>query len=100
MGIAADKTKSEGLRKYDSWFQLAFRTGEVWDIHDRLFSMWERKEIKDQRSKKAKLDPQVDIKFKSWKSDLVIEELVEDIKLLRWRSLQGIKHDRLLISIL
>ena len=31
VGIVADKsTKSEGLRKYDSWFQLAFRTSEVW----------------------------------------------------------------------
>ena len=44
--------------------------------------MWERKEIKGQRSKKAKLDPQVEIKSKSRKSDLVIKELVEDMKLL------------------
>ena len=58
VGIAVDEsTKSEGLRKYDSWFQLAFRTREVWDLQDRIFSMWERKEIKGQRSKKAKLDP-------------------------------------------
>ena len=38
--------------------------------------------------------------MKSYKSDLVIEELVEDMKLLPWRSLQGIKDDKLLISIL
>ena len=55
VGIAVDKsTKSEGLRKYDSWFQLAFRIGEVWDLQDCNFSMWEQKEIKDQRSKEAK----------------------------------------------
>ena len=77
-----------------------FRIGEVWDLQDRLFSMWERKEIKGQRSKKAKLDPQVEMKSKSRKSDLVIEELIEDMKLLPWRSLQGIKDDRLLIYVL
>ena len=62
--------------------------------------MWERKEIKGQRSKKAKLDPQVEIKSKSRKSDLVIEELAEDMTMLPWRSLQGIKDDRLLIFVL
>ena len=41
--------------------------------------MWERKEIKGQRAKKAKLDPQVEIKAKSRKSDLIIEELLEDM---------------------
>ena len=35
VGIAVDEsTKSEGVREYDSWFQLAFRTGEVWDLQD------------------------------------------------------------------
>ena len=102
VGIAVDEsTKSEGLRKYDSWFQLAFRTGEVWDLQDKIFSMWERKEVKGQRSKKGRIDPQVEMKSKTkGKSDLVIEELAEDMKLLPWRSLQGIKDDRLLISVL
>ena len=52
--------------------------------------------MKGQRSKKSK----VEIKSKSRKSDLIIEEFREDMKLLPWRSLQGIKDDRLLISIL
>ena len=62
--------------------------------------MWERKEVKGQRSKKAKLDPQVEMKSKSRKSDLIIEELPEDMKLLPWWSLQGIKDERLLVSVL
>ena len=42
VGIAVDEsTKSKGLHKYDSWFQLAFRTGEVCDLQDKIFSMWE-----------------------------------------------------------
>ena len=32
--------------------------------------------------------------------DLIIEELPEDMKLLPWRSLQGIKDERLLVSVL
>ena len=95
VGIAVDEsTRSEGLRKYDSWFQLAFRFREVWELQDHIFSMWEKKEVKGQRSKKTKLDPQVEMKSKSRKSDLIIEELPEDMKLLPWRSLQGIKDER------
>ena len=62
--------------------------------------MWECKQVKIQQVKKAKLYPQVEMKLKSCKSDLVIEELPEDMKLLPWRSLQVIKDDRLLISVL
>ena len=43
----------------------------------------------------------MELKSKSRKSDLVIEELAEDVKLLPWQSLQGIfLEDRLLISVL
>ena len=101
VGITVDEsTRFEGLRKYDSWFQLAFWSGEVWELQDRIFSMWEQKEVKGQWSKKAKLDPQVEMKSKSHKSDLTIEELPKDMKLLPWRSLQGIKDERLLVSLL
>ena len=62
--------------------------------------MWERKEVKGQRSKKVKLDSQVEMKSKSRKSDFIIEELPEDMKLLPWWSLQGINDERLLVSIL
>ena len=56
VGIAGDEsTKSEGLRKYNSWFQRAFRTGEVWDLQDKIFTMWERKEIKGHRQKRPNL---------------------------------------------
>ena len=40
------------------------------------------------------------MKSKSRKSDLVIEELAEDMKVFPWHSLQGIKDDRLLIFVL
>ena len=47
--VVDDNVKSEGLRKYQSWFQLAFRDGVVWDLQDQKFSMWENKEVKGQR---------------------------------------------------
>ena len=66
MGITVDESaRFEGLRKYDSWFQLVFRTSEVWDLQDQIFSMWEHKEVKGQRAKKEKLDPQVEMESKS-----------------------------------
>ena len=73
---------------------------EFWELQDRIFNMWEWKEVKGQRSKKPKLDPQVEMKSKSRKSDLIIKELLKDMKLLPWRSLQGIKDERLLVSVL
>ena len=62
--------------------------------------MWERNKVKGQRSKKAKLDPQVEMKSKSRKSDFIIENIPEDMKLLPWWSLKGIKDERLLVSVL
>ena len=47
--VVDDNVKSDGLCKYQSWFQLAFRDGVVWDLQDQKFSMWENKEVKGQR---------------------------------------------------
>ena len=69
--VTDDTTKSEGLRKYEPWFQLAFRDGNVWDLQDMIFTMWENKEVKGQKIKKGKVDPHVDVKGskgKKWTS--------------------------------
>ncbi|KAH6555676.1 hypothetical protein KP509_1Z236600 [Ceratopteris richardii] len=101
VGIALDENrKSNALRKYDPWFQLAFRSGEIWDLQDKIFTMWENKEVKGQKQRKSRPDPQVDLKGKGRKVDLSIEEACEDMKLTPWRALQGIKDDTLIISTL
>ena len=46
--VVDDNVKSDGLGKYELWFQLAFRDGEVWDLQDQIFLMWESKEVKGQ----------------------------------------------------
>ena len=62
VGIVIDDTvKLDGLRKYEPWFQLAFRDGRVWDHQDRIFTMWENIEVKGQKVKKGKVDPQVEV---------------------------------------
>jgi hypothetical protein len=38
----------------DSCFQLGFRIGQVWDLIDEIFTLWENINIKNQRVKKAK----------------------------------------------
>ena len=99
--VVDDNVKSDGLRKYESWFQLAFRDGDVWDLQDQIFSMWESKEIKGQRQKKSRIDPQLELKSTAAKKiDLTIEEAADDMKLSHWRAMQGIKDEQLLISVL
>ena len=51
--VVDDNVKSDVLRKYKSWFQLVFRDGDVWDLQNQIFAMWESKEIKGQRQKKS-----------------------------------------------
>ena len=96
-----DAVKSQGIQKYELWFQLAFRDVEVWDLQDQIFTMWENKDIKGQRQKKSKVDPQLELKSTiDKKIDLTIEEVVHDMKLSLWRAMQGIKDEKLLVSFL
>ena len=81
--------------------QLAFRDGEVWDLQDQIFTMWENKEVKGQRQKKVKVDPQLELKSTVAKTiDLTIEEAVDDMKLSLWWVMQVIKYEQLLILVL
>ena len=99
--VVDDVVKSNGIRKYESWFQLAFRDGVVWELQEQIFTMWENTEVKGQRQRKGKVDPQLELKsIAAKKIDLTIEEVVVDMKLTPWRSMQGIKDEQLLVSIL
>ena len=64
--VVDDAVKSDGIRKYESWFQLTFRDGAVWDLQDQIFTMWENKEVKGQRQKKSKVDPQLGLKMSNF----------------------------------
>ena len=63
--------------------------------------MWENKEVKAQCQRKRKVDPQLELKSTAAKKiDLTIEEATDDMKLTPWRSMQGIKDEQLLVSVL
>ena len=86
--VVNNAVKLDGIRKYESWFQLAFRNGEVWDLQDQIFTMWENKEVKGERQKQYKVDTQLELKPTTTKKiDLTIEEVVDDMKLSLWRAM-------------
>ena len=99
--IVDDAVKSDGIHKYESLFQLAFRDGVVWELHHQKFTMWENKEVKGQRQKKGKVDPQLELKsIAAKKIDLTIEEAADYMKLPPWRAMKGIKEERVLVFFL
>ena len=67
--IVDDALKSDGIQKYDSWFQLAFRDGVVLKLQDQIFTMWENKEVKGQRHKKRKSRPTTGVEVHCSKKD-------------------------------
>ena len=70
-------------------------------MQDQIFTMWENKEVKGQRQRKGKVDPQLESKSTATKKiDLTIEEATDDMKLTPWSSMQGIKDEQLNVSIL
>ena len=57
--------------------------------------------VKGQRQRKEKVDPQLELKSTAAeKIDQTIEGAVDDMKLTPWRSMQGIKDEQLLVSVL
>ena len=76
-----DAVKFDGICKYESSFELAFRDGVVWECQDQIFTMLENKEVKGQHQRKGKVDPQLELKSTTAKKiDLTIEEAADDIE--------------------
>src|SRR5450759_1335106 len=40
LDLPHSRTKRDSLSKHDHLFQIAFRTGEIWDLQDKIFDMW------------------------------------------------------------
>eukprot|EP01018_Ginkgo_biloba_P016132 Gb_14868 [translate_table: standard] len=71
--------------------------GYVWDIIDSIFSMWDEFKVKGQKVKKMKKDL---YSCSSSKSIPTLLPLPDDMSPSPWRCLQGIKDEKILISIL
>eukprot|EP01018_Ginkgo_biloba_P038480 Gb_37443 [translate_table: standard] len=91
------KRKSDMLRAVDSQFQLAWHIRYVWDIIDNIFSMWDEFKVKGKKMKKMKKDL---YSCSSSKSIPTLLPLPDDMSPSPWRCLQGIKDEKILISIL
>ena len=86
---------SDIFRSVDNYFQLGFRIGQVWDLIDEIFTLWENISIKNQRVNKAK--PLI---CGTHKTGPDIKNLPDDMTITTWRSIQGVKDDKLIINIL
>ena len=85
---------SDVFRVVDNYFQLGFRTGQVWDLIDEIFTLWENISIKNQRVKKAK--PLI---CGTSKTSPDIKNIPYDMNITPWRSIQGVKGDKIIITI-
>ncbi|KAL3678485.1 hypothetical protein R1sor_021441 [Riccia sorocarpa] len=65
-------------RNNDNFFQIAFRTGDVWDMQQKVFTAWEQGKICG------------DVKASSKSADPIA---VLEMKLSYWMHLQGVPYD-------
>jgi hypothetical protein len=86
---------SDIFRVVDNYFQLGFIAEHVWDLIDEIFTLWENISIKNQRVKKAKT-----FICGTSKTCPDIKNLPDDMTITPWRSIQEVKDDKLIITIL
>jgi len=86
---------SDAFRAVDAYFQLAFRVGKTWDLIDDIFSLWENIGIKNQKVKKGRVVP-----WSGGKAGPDVKNLPEDMTITPWRTMQGVKDETLIATIL
>jgi hypothetical protein len=79
----------------ENYFQLGCRTKKVWDLIDEVFVLWENINIKNHGVRKAK--PLI---CGTSKTGPDIRNILHDMTITPWRSIQGVKDDKLIITIL
>ncbi|MCO5563416.1 hypothetical protein L7F22_017058 [Adiantum nelumboides] len=79
-------------KPYDNYFQLAFRDGEVWDLQEEIFKLYEQGELKGQKLSKSQ--------GKGVSKEESPKPIPEDMKITPWKQLQGIRERSLIIAIL
>eukprot|EP01018_Ginkgo_biloba_P028978 Gb_03516 [translate_table: standard] len=87
--------KSKATFKFQ--LQCCMDVGYVWDLIDSIFSMWDEFKVKGQKVKKMKKDL---YSCSSSKSIPTLLPLPDDMSPSPWRCLQGIKDEKILISVI
>ena len=69
-------------------------------IYKMIFLTWEKGEVKGQKQLKAKDDSNILLKGQSKRTDVVMKALSDEMKITYWRSMQGIKDEKVILSTL
>ena len=95
-GKASQKCVKESdlFRGMDNYFQLGFKIGHTCDIIDEIFILWENVGIKNQKIKKNK-----NLVSNIGKTSPKMKNMPEDMTITPWKSMQGIKDERVVMSI-
>ncbi len=96
-----DPKVRDSLSRWDGLFQLAFRTGEIWDLQDKIFTMWTKFEVLGQ---KKPMSPSKTTKSKAPKVEKkTVKKTSGDLNMGHWRALQGLSNQdhvkRLLLRV-
>jgi hypothetical protein len=92
LDLAYNPSSRDSLSKYDHMFQIAFRTGEIWDLQERIFDMWLKFETVGQKKQQSPAK-QKGPKTKPVKqSTRTIKKVSGDINFGHWRALQGLPN--------
>ncbi|KAL3680503.1 hypothetical protein R1sor_023459 [Riccia sorocarpa] len=82
MNIGEEDSKT-ALSTLEGTFQVAFRTGRLWEVQESIFRKWERKELKSMKSSAKAKKKDDDEMRQTW-----------------WRPLQGVSDERKLSILL
>ena len=94
ISLKGGKLNQEIFRGMDNICQLEFITREIWELIDQIFELWENVGIKSQKVKKSK--PLI---CSNSKSGPKMKILPEDMTITPWRSMEGVKDEKLVKTI-
>src|SRR5450759_2009585 len=88
--------------KHDHLFQIAFRTGEIWELQDKNFDMWLKFETLGQKKVMSPTKPK-NLKGAATAQARPLKKTSGDLNLGYWRALQGLQNNeavkRLLLRV-
>ena len=87
------------MRRYDqnfNWNSEQFLFG----IFRTKFFTWEKGEVKGQKQLKVKDDSNIMLKRQRKRAYVAMKALLDEMKITIWRSMQGIKDKKVILSIL
>src|SRR5450759_4364645 len=90
LDLPYSKQKRDTLSTHDHMFQIAFRTGEVWDLQDKNFDMWLKFATIGQKKYISPVKPKNAKSTATQQSARALKKTSGDLNLGHWRALQGL----------